>query len=271
MALAELKSRSWPEPMRERARALDLPASLDQVLMKVLSPRAADRYGSARFPARARAGPARAASAPRDLARGGLRDDRRDDFLWPRGGRRDANHALRLLSRSFMSDDPAAPVPVIAAVPGAPTTTATMKPMPTTTPTAIVKAIPTAVPGSRSGRARSTDKRAPADPILAALAAGAALIDQNSLADALSIHRALAAQHPGDVRAVRAWAETAAAARDWTEAARGAEAWALIDASVEPRLYLARMLGHSGRNGQPCASSRISSRLTLSATKPALC
>src|SRR4029079_8463747 len=46
--LAELKSRSWPEPMRTRARALGLPESLDRVLMKVLSPRPEDRYGSAR-------------------------------------------------------------------------------------------------------------------------------------------------------------------------------------------------------------------------------
>ena len=45
----------------------------------------------------------------------------------------------------------------------------------------------------------------------------------------------------------RAWAESAAAARNWHEAIEAAESWAFADASVEPRLYLARMLVYSGR------------------------
>jgi hypothetical protein len=35
--------------------------------------------------------------------------------------------------------------------------------------------------------------------------------------------------------------------RDWNEAIEAAEAWGLADASVEPRLYLARMLSYAGR------------------------
>jgi len=249
VALAELKGRAWPEPMRERARALDLPSSLDQVLMKVLSPRPVDRYGSARDLRRALEQVQRVSQRHHVTSRGlayAMIAGTTFFGLVAVG----ATRSMPSVSypKPFMSDDPAAAGPVMAAVPGAPTTTATMKPMPITTPTAIVKAIPAAVPSSRSGRARNSDKRGSTDPIPAALAAGAALIDQDSPADALTIHRELAAQHPGDLRAVRAWAESAAAARDWSEAAHAAEAWALIDSSVEPRLYLARMLGHSGRH-----------------------
>ena len=71
---------------------------------------------------------------------------------------------------------------------------------------------------------------------------------QNGAPDyALTIHRALAKQHPQDARVLRAWAESAAAARDWGEAIEAAESWALADASVEPRLYVARMLVYAGR------------------------
>jgi len=63
----------------------------------------------------------------------------------------------------------------------------------------------------------------------------------------LAIVRELAKQHPDDARAVRAWAESAAASRAWDEATQAAEKWALVDSSVEPRLYLARMLAYAGR------------------------
>jgi thioredoxin-like negative regulator of GroEL len=92
-----------------------------------------------------------------------------------------------------------------------------------------------------------TDKKTPADLVNAALNAGSIALESGALADALAIHRSLAKQHPEDARVQRAWAESAAAARSWSEAIEASEAWAFADSSVEPRLYLARMLAYSGR------------------------
>jgi len=248
VALAELKSRSLPEPMRVGSH--DLPASLDRVLMKVLSPRPADRYGTARDLRHALEQVQRAPDPRRTASRWvGYAMIATATLLGLAAVGAMRSIPAAASSNLFMSDDRAEPA--LAAVPGAPTTTATPTPTATTMPTAVVNATPTPTPprGAPPARGgRNTDKRSPVDPIPAALAAGAALLDQDSPTDALAVHRDLAAQHPRDLRAVRAWAESAAAARDWNEAAHAAEAWALVDASAEPRLYLARMLGHSGRH-----------------------
>jgi len=57
----------------------------------------------------------------------------------------------------------------------------------------------------------------------------------------------LAQRNPRDPRVLRAWAESAAAAREWKEAAQAAENWSLVDSSVEPRLFYARMLAYGGK------------------------
>jgi serine/threonine-protein kinase len=245
VALAEMKSRSWPEPMRVRSKALDLPENLDQVLMKVLSPCAVDRYGSARELRRAleqvQRAPARRRATSRWLGYAMIASTTLFGLV-----ALGASRTLPAPASLNMSEDVVEPV--LAAVPGAPTMTATANPTTKPAPTAVVNAAPNQGSGSHALRPARADKRTPADPIAAAIAAGAALLDQDSPVDALAVHRDLAAQHPHDLRAVRAWAETAAAVHDWNEAARAAESWALIDPSVEPRLYLARMLGHGGRH-----------------------
>jgi thioredoxin-like negative regulator of GroEL len=94
---------------------------------------------------------------------------------------------------------------------------------------------------------RTSETKPSSDLVDTALAAGSIALESGSLADALAIHRTLAKQHPEEARVQRAWAESAAAAHAWSEAIEAAEAWAFADSSVEPRLYLARMLAYSGR------------------------
>src|SRR5258708_19633858 len=88
---------------------------------------------------------------------------------------------------------------------------------------------------------------APVDSVAAERSDAGAAREKGAPDEALIRHRALAKQHPTDSRVQRAWAESAAAARDWKEAVDASESWALLDNTVEPRLYLARMLVYSGR------------------------
>jgi hypothetical protein len=216
--------------------------------MKVLSPSPADRFESARDLRRALEQVQRAPSRRRASSRWlGYAMIATTSLLGLVAV--GATRSLPVLGSPspLMSQDAAEPV--LAVVPGAATATTTPTPIPTTKPTAVVKAVPATTAGAQRSRpSRGNDKRGPVDPIPAALAAGAERLAKSAPEEALVIHRELAAQHPQDLRAVRAWAESAAAVRDWNEAAQAAEAWALIDASVEPRLYLSRMLGHGGRN-----------------------
>jgi serine/threonine-protein kinase len=216
VAIAELKSRSWPEPMRTRASALRLPESLDRVLMKVLSPLPADRYSSARELRReleqVQRAPVRRRATSRWLSYAMIAATSLFGLV--------AIGATRTLPTAgspspLMSEDAAEPV--LAAVPGAATATVTPAPPVTTIPKAVVNAIPSSG-AQRHKSGRVNDKLA------------------------------AAAQPSHDVASARARAESAAAARDWNEAAQAAEVWALVDSSVEPRLYLARMLVYAGRN-----------------------
>jgi serine/threonine protein kinase len=95
-------------------------------------------------------------------------------------------------------------------------------------------ALPSTLPGS-------------GDAVLAGLSAGAEALKDGFSSQALLIHRDLAERHPRDARVLRAWAESAAAALEWKEAAQAAEAWSLVDSSVEPRLFYARMLAYGGK------------------------
>jgi serine/threonine-protein kinase len=217
VALAELKGRCWPPPMRDRASALRLPESLDRVLMKLLSPLPADRYTSARELRRALEQVQRAPVRRRTTSRwiGYAMIATTSLFGLVAVG---ATRSLPLPSsaRPLMPEDAAEPV--LAVVPGAATATVTPTPPSTAIPTAVVNATPNSSSGAQRRKAsRVNDKLGAAAPLR-------------------------------DVAGARAHAETAAAARDWNEAVQAAEAWALIDSSVEPRLYLARMLSYSGRN-----------------------
>jgi serine/threonine-protein kinase len=215
VALAQMKGRSWPEPMRVRSRALDLPAHLDRLLMKLLSPRPEDRFASARELRRA------------------LEQVQRVPGSRAKGSRFTAYamigamslfaivafaNARRVPAGSSIIEPPeesGPPETVLAAVPGAATAlpTAPVKPI----PTAVATTAETGTGQGAKPRARATDRRA-------------------------------AGERPHDRLSFRAWAERAAAGRDWNEAAQAAEAWALVDSSTQPKLYLARMLGHAGRN-----------------------
>ena len=84
------------------------------------------------------------------------------------------------------------------------------------------------------------------DLLLAGLSAGAEALKDGFSSQALIIHRGLAQRHPRDARVLRAWAESAAAALEWKEAGQAAEAWSLVEGTVEPRLFHARMLGFGG-------------------------
>jgi serine/threonine-protein kinase len=269
-SLSEMKSKSTPEPM-SASRALRIPARLDRVVMKALAPRPEDRYASATEFRRALEGvfavPGRRRAASRWIgyaciasaslfALGVFATPRRLARLMPA-----APAALPLSIATTATPTPAlAATPTSTAAP-APTTTATAKP----NPTAVVSATPTAnrtttttatakpsavvaAPTARPSHLHppTTDKK-PAELVSTALAAGNIALQSGSLGDALAIHRALAKQHPDDASVQRAWAESAAAARSWSEAIEASEAWAFADSSVEPRLYLARMLAYSGR------------------------
>ena len=69
------------------------------------------------------------------------------------------------------------------------------------------------------------------------------------LEHALAEARIAAKAHPGDTRALKAWASTAMRAGEFREARRAADVWALHDGSVEPRIFLATALDASGRRG----------------------
>ena len=69
------------------------------------------------------------------------------------------------------------------------------------------------------------------------------------LEHALAEARTAAKAHPGDTRALKAWASAAMRAGDFREARRAADVWALHDGSAEPRIFLATALDASGRRG----------------------
>jgi eukaryotic-like serine/threonine-protein kinase len=94
----------------------------------------------------------------------------------------------------------------------------------------------------------------PTDSVASGLKAGAAALEDGFSGQALMIHRDLAQRHARDARVLRAWAESAAAAQEWKEAAQAAENWSLVDSSVGPRLFYARMLAYGGK---PDASRRM--------------
>jgi serine/threonine-protein kinase len=269
VGLTEQKSKSAPEPMTVRSRALCIPPRLDRVVMKALAPRPEDRYASASEFRRALeavfAVPNRRRAASRGIGYACIASAALfavGVFAKP--------HLVRLVPSAPVAVEPA---PVAARTVALPTPTSTAAPAPTATaipkpnPTAVATSIPTPTPAStRNATATATskpsspapiakashpshlvDKKAPSDLVNTALAAGSIALQSGSLADALAIHRSLAKEHPEDARVQRAWAESAAAARSWSEAIEASEAWAFADGSVEPRLYLARMLAYSGR------------------------
>ena len=92
------------------------------------------------------------------------------------------------------------------------------------------------------------------DTVSTGLSAGAAALEDGLSSQALVIHRDLVQRHPRNARVLRGWAESAAAAREWKEAAQAAENWSLVDSTVEPRLFYARMLAYGGK---PRAARRM--------------
>jgi serine/threonine-protein kinase len=113
-----------------------------------------------------------------------------------------------------------APAPVAlaaAAAPVPPAPTASPTPTPTANPTPIAATTP--LP--------STPASPPPPPLREA--------------------RAAARAHPGDPRALEAWARSALHAGDLREARRAAAAWALHDGTLEPRLLTSEILDTSGR------------------------
>jgi len=246
VALTEMKNRSAPDPMRVRSRALGIPPALDRAVMKALAPRAEDRYANAtefrRDLERVFALPGRRRAASRYIGYAAIASA----TLFAIGVLAAPRRAARTTSATFtpvVNAELFAP-PVIAK----PTTTSTASPSPTPSPTPAP--IPTALVTRSAPRPVHTAhvaERKPADPVATALGAGTSALESGSPAEALEIHRALAKQHPEDARVQRAWAESAAAMRNWSEAIEASESWAYADPSVEPRLFLARMLAYSGR------------------------
>jgi hypothetical protein len=247
--------KSAPEPMTVRSRALRIPARLDRVVMKALAPRPDDRYASATEFRRALEGvfavPGRRRAASRWIGYACIASA--------------TVFATGVFAKPYLTSQSITPVhvpvhvhvplpdPAPAPVLATPTPTSTTAPPPT--PTTTAKPNPTAVatvtakpkPSHPAHTTDKIDKKPPANLVDTALTAGTVALESGSLADALAIHRALAKKHPDDARVQRAWAESAAAVRSWSEAIEASEAWAFADASVEPRMYLARMLAYSGR------------------------
>jgi serine/threonine-protein kinase len=272
VALSEMKSKSAPDPMRDRSRALGIPSELDRVVMKALAPKPEDRFANASDFRRALERIFESPRKRRAVARG-------VGYACIGAASLFALAAFAKPHRSSISAPPLAPLALeptlvpqplpfaiataTTTVPATTTTTTTATPNPTAvattirpttatraatgTPTPRTTSAPMTPVTPRSHLSQKTEKKlTPSDPTNA-LTAGAAALDNGSLIEALAIHRALAKEHPTDVRVLRGWAESAAAARDWSEAIEASESWAFADNTVEPRLYLARMLAYSGR------------------------
>jgi serine/threonine protein kinase len=122
-------------------------------------------------------------------------------------------------------------------------------------PAPATSAVAAATAASGPGiRAPAEAPSAPTDSIDTGLTAGAAALQDGFSGQALMIHRDLAQRYGRNARVLRAWAESAAAAREWKEAAQAAENWSIVDSSVEPRLFYARMLSYGGK---PTAARRM--------------
>jgi serine/threonine-protein kinase len=68
--------------------------------------------------------------------------------------------------------------------------------------------------------------------------------------DRLETARAAAHEHPGDPKALRAWANAAMKAGDYRDARRAVDTWILHDSSPEPRVLLASVLDQSGKHAE---------------------
>jgi serine/threonine-protein kinase len=354
VALLEMKSKTPPEPMRVRSRALGLPAALDRVVLKALAPNPRHRHGSAEelrldleqvlaAPRRRRvaskfvgyAGIAGAglfalgalgvlewphqAARPREVLVAGVAeramgaaselggramrliegttappadevremnaDEVVDLDIAPggdaEGGEKSGSLATPKLSThapevGSAENVPASPRTAAVVANGANHAPVSASPGPSASAAAHLASHASArdhsahvAPASSagagmaaaSGRSARVDLTAlpstlpgSGDPVATGLGAGAEALKEGFSSQALLIHRDLAQRHPRDVRVARAWAESAAAAQDWKEAAQAAENWSLVDSTVEPRLFYARMLGYGGN---PRAARRM--------------
>jgi eukaryotic-like serine/threonine-protein kinase len=252
-SLVQQKRRSAPESMRVRARAMDLPAGLDRAVLKALAPRPADRFQAA---ADFRQALERLIKAPH----------RRRAT-----SRAAAFFAIATLGLCASVIFGMRTVGTGAGVLHAATAAPAMAPA--TRPSEMLTALPSieiersvetasAVPAASADRSsaasrvspkkavRGDVKVAPAASVVPPAAVHNAARGAERDAEkerALGMHREQAATHPHDASAQQAWAESAAALRDWNEARKAAEAWVLVDAGVEPRLFLARTLVYGGR------------------------
>jgi serine/threonine-protein kinase len=262
VALSEMKSKSAPEPMTVRSRALRIPARLDRIVMKALAPRPEDRYANATEFRRALEGvfavPVRRRAASRWIGYACIASATlftigvfaKPHSLFTRAATTGLHVPAPVHVPVPVPESDLAPAPAHVVASPTPTSTTAPTPTPISTPKPNPTAVATPTSPAKpkpSHSAHTIDKKPAANLVDTALTAGTVALASGSLADALAIHRALAKQHPDDARVQRAWAESAAAARSWSEAIEAAEAWAFADASVEPRLYLARMLVYSGR------------------------
>jgi hypothetical protein len=249
-SLVQQKKRSTPEPMKIRAKAIDLPAALDKAVLKALAPRPADRHQTAADFRRAlervmkvprRRLPTFRAAGYFAIAAIGL-------FTAVVFGTRLSTNDAGVLHAAA-----ARPVTARSEILTAPASIETERPAETAHATPVASAVtdPAAAAASRKKGARANGKAAPAASARApGVQAGARDFERDAeLERTLGASRELAAKHPHDARVQQAWAESAAALRDWSEARKAAEAWALVDAGAEPRLFLARVLGYGGRRG----------------------
>ncbi len=71
---------------------------------------------------------------------------------------------------------------------------------------------------------------------------------KHNKSERLEAARAAAHDHPGDPKALRAWANAAMKAGDYRDARRAVDTWILHDSSPEPRVLLASVLDQSGKH-----------------------
>ncbi len=134
------------------------------------------------------------------------------------------------------------------------------------------RAHPAPVPAAMAAASEAVTPAAPSAPAIAtAPAATASRADPSSgaaagagpasrarspeeSAPALRDARAVARAHPGDPRALAAWAQAALRAGELREARRATSSWALRDGTVEPRLVMAQVLAASGRRADAVAT-----------------
>ena len=212
--------REVPVPPRVRAPERKIPGALENVVLRAMSKRREDRFGSAIAMRRALE---EALEAPAPVPA------RRRSLLLRGAAVASIVGVVALVSHASTRSVPT-PSEAATADP-APSATDTVAAAPSPPdPAPLADNAPFVPPSSNTEP--TADKPAP------------------KRERSLEPSRVASRGHPTDPRALKAWATAALHAGDLHEARRAADLWVLHDASPEPRIFLAHVLDASGKRGE---------------------